>query len=422
MSRILQALKQLEARPGESPAAPEGASSSPPPESSVGPAGLAEATPPVEPIPQQPPPRQVTERIAPRRKPQKARRAEAASAAEASSPESAATSAEDIERLLAVLTPRVVECWSERPATESVVVTPPQHDLLAVSDVAPTVVPEVASLTDFDTALPANPPALDEAETEITLEFATIQPRRAVPPDPAPQRPSEGRAAVEAIETQVRQAVRGPRGEAVTRSSAWETNIHADLDDAVRAAPIHELVARWRNDAAGRTTSALLVASLAQPQFAGEVAMRAAAQLARTTHHSVLLIDADPEGAVSRRLAIIGKPGLTELLAPDDAHGETIFPTATPRLHVLPRGRGIWPASADTAVTQRLLRELAHEYGWIIVVSGDTTSPAVGAFARVCDGTYVVAPLGDTNLEVAEQQLAALHAAGARIFGAIATE
>jgi Mrp family chromosome partitioning ATPase len=107
-------------------------------------------------------------------------------------------------------------------------------------------------------------------------------------------------------------------------------------------------------------------------------------------------------------------------LAPQDAHGEVIIPTATARLHVLPRGRSEWPAHAQAAKITQLFDELAHEYAWILVAGGETTSVPMQALARACRGAYVVAPLGETDLAVAQQSLASLHTAGARVLGAIA--
>jgi Mrp family chromosome partitioning ATPase len=185
-------------------------------------------------------------------------------------------------------------------------------------------------------------------------------------------------------------------------------------------APFEQLLSRFVQDRGEATTTSLVIASLAGPLAAAEVAMRIGVLLTQRDDVSVLVIDGDPEAALSRRLAITGKAGLSELVAPQDAHGETIYPSATARLHILPRGRGPWPSNADAASVKRLLTELSHDYAWILVAAGDATSASSQALARACRGTYAVAPLGDTDLAAAQAQLAALHAAGARVLGAIA--
>ena len=375
MSRILQTLKADEARPNETPA----------------PAGAQTAAAAVTSGIQLPlAPRQVTERIAPRRN---------------------APAPEEVEQLLGSL---------EAGGTEiSLFAT----DLSSQSQlVMQQFVEEVRTRKAASSLAVSSEATIDlSPSSEIDLEFNAIQPRRApvveVPPLPlAPQR-----AALETREQEVRKAVRGPRADSVVRACAWETTIQADLEDAVTVAPYASLVRRWQQDrASGQGT--ILVATLAQPLAAAEVAMRAATLLTRQDDAAVLIIDGDVEGTLSRRLAIIGKPGLSDLLNPQDAHGETIQATSTPRLHVLPRGRGAWPALTEPAAVQRLLTELGHDYAWLIVVVGDASSAPVASFARQCAATYAVAPLGDTDVALAQQQLAALQAAGARIMGAIATE
>ncbi len=421
MSRILQALKQIEARPGEVPVP----AASPPVAATVADIEIAPpavVTPIVaETVPAsiEPPAvqRQVTERVTPRRKPQSPRRAEVAPPP---APEPAAVAtAEEVEQLLASLSPGVIECWSARTEVDALVL-PTATDIAATPAQAHLVVQDFAP--QITVPAPIATPVETPAASEFDLEFSMVQPRRAVvvegPPQPSPQQ----RETLEAREQQVRTAVRGPRNDTVARACAWETNVHADLADPLLAQPFEALVERWRQDRGASEPGTLLVASLAQPMVACEVALRAATLLARREDRAVLIIDGDLEGALSRRLAIIGKPGLTELLVPQDAHGETIHATATPRLHVLPRGRSDWPVAATPDTVLRLLTELGHEYAWLIIVAGEAPSPSVTAVARACAATYAVTPLGSSDLAVAQERLAALQAAGARILGAIATQ
>src|SRR5687767_5269986 len=110
MSRILQALKQLESRPGE--AAPDAATPPvPAPAASEVPAPVA-ADEPLSALPPTEPPvaRNVTERIAPRRK--EPRRAED----EVAAAEEALETAAEVARLLATVAPGVIECWTTRTA------------------------------------------------------------------------------------------------------------------------------------------------------------------------------------------------------------------------------------------------------------------------------------------------------------------
>lgn len=485
MSRILQALKQLESRPAETAVVPAPAASDAP----VSATPTVMFTPPA--VPTEPPARpRMTEPITPRRKRRPARRTAAATAAEAAA--AADATAAEIEQLLTSLQPGVIECWQEHSPESAAIVqanadelasspepvivqdllpeviqvervvesapapttaphtvqadvmecwhdnvealpalvmpTPESEQLLAsesivVRDFVPEVIQVVEQVPQSDSA-----PACIELEfaapSEVELEFQPALPRRVKrePVRHARSRRERARAVAQQREVQVRTIVRGPRELTLAKVSAWETNIHADLEDPQIAAPLEQLLVRWQQERAGAGTASLLIASLAAPMMAAEVALRAATLLTRQDDAAVLVIDADPDAALSRRLGIIGKPGLSELLSPSDAHGETIHPTATPRLHVLPRGRSGWPASATLAEVSQLLDDLGREYTWLLVTTGDAASTAAQAFARACRGAYVVAPLGQTEAASAEHQIALLRTAGARILGALAIE
>lgn len=491
MSRILQALKQLESRPAEAAVVPApAASEASPPQTPVSATPTVMLTPPAAPTEPPAPPR-MTEPITPRRKRRQVRRAAAATAAETAA--AAEATALEIEQLLTSLQPGVIECWQEHspeaaavvqasgdelgPSPEPVIVQDFLPEVIQVERVVePTPVPTVAPSTvqadvlecwhDDVEALPAlvmpaidgepllasesivvrdfvpeviqvveqvpesaSAPASIELEfaappSEVELEFQPALPRRVKrePVRHAKSRRERARAAAQQREVEVRTIVRGPRALALAKVSAWETNIQADLEDPQIAAPLEQLLARWQQERAGAGTASLLIASLAAPMMAADVALRAATLLTRQDDAAVLVVDADPDAALSRRLGIIGKPGLSELLSPSDAHGETIHPTATPRLHVLPRGRSGWPASATLADVSQLLDDLGREYTWLLVTTGDAASAAAQAFARACRGAYVVAPLGQAEADSAEHQIALLRSAGARILGALAIE
>jgi hypothetical protein len=474
MSRILQALKQLEARPATGAAPPEARA----------PAVTQPIVPPAAPPPPEPRAPAVTQaivpavdpaRTAPRRKKKKLRRAPAVE-------ERAAASAEEIEQLINSLGPGVIACWEEQPPESSAVVQT-RGDVVPsavtaqvlLNDCLPTVIERAAPTPSSTAKVAVEPAPLLPSEVEQLLAslgpgviscwadrpLATstiIQPtgdaaRAALTPpvvvndylptvievaDPAPAAQSEVELTFQAAkprrkkrqrqaaqpdrrELEVRQAVRGPQRDALVRQTAWETNIIADLDDPPRLAAIEQFLGHLRGQRVASEPQRLLFASLGAPQAAAEAALRIATLLARRDESCVLVVDADPEAALSKRLGIVGKPGLSDLLAPHDAHGETIYPTGTPRLHVLPRGRNDLGAGPSAAQLDRLLGELSREYAWLVAVAGDAQAILSQAFARACASTYVVVPLGESRA-LSEVSLNHLRAAGARVVGAIVGE
>jgi hypothetical protein len=315
----------------------------------------------------------------------------------------------EVEQLLASLGPGVISCWADRPLATSTIIQPSGD---AAGSAAGAAMPPPVVFNDFlPTVIEVAEPTPQESEVELTFQAA--KPRRKNR-QRSPAQPNRR-------EIEVRQLVRGPQRDALVRQTAWETNIIADLDDPPRLAALEQFLVHLRGQRVGDEPQRLLFASLGASQAAAEAALRVATLLARRDEACVLVVDADPEAALSKRLGIVGKPGLADLLAPQDAHGETIYPTGTPRLHVLPRGRNALGAGPSAAQLERLLGELSREYPWLVAVAGDSQATLSQAFARVCGSTYVVVPLGESRTS-SEVSLNHLRTAGARVVGAIVGE
>ncbi len=264
---------------------------------------------------------------------------------------------------------------------------------------------------------------MQAAAPEVELHFQRDAPRRRALP--AAQSVSKSRRqrhlprVPDVRELQMRTLLRGPRGLSVTPLTAWEGALREELLRGSQAGAYRQLIERWRADQQAHQTSTMLVTSLGEAFAASDVIMHAAILLAETTDSTLLVVEADDEGAISRRLGLASKPGLGELLSPYDAHGETIFPSATPRLHILPRGRSLGILDPASPALRSLLSDLAHEYNWILLAGGRWDSPLMLPLARVAGGTYVVAPLADIKPTDATRAVNALRNGGARMLGSI---
>ncbi|HTN77315.1 MAG TPA: hypothetical protein VL096_18780 [Pirellulaceae bacterium] len=348
--------------------------------------------------------------------------------AEATSERDTLLAVAELRALLSSVSPAVIECWID-PELEPPLLVEGSHcaeldDLgtpLVVNDYAPEVITihEPAPLAEI-----VAPPATNEPEIDLRFERAT--PRRREPQrklskgsaksDRRKQRRPDER------ELQVRTAVRGTRLPATVAETNWEASLREELRQPALAARYGQLVARFQADYQDFDHASLLIASLGAPATAAEIALHAALQLVDATDRPVLVIEADNEAALSRRWGLAGKPGLIELLSPQDAHGETIHPTATARLQILPWGRGVAPVLSNLRPVSSLLADLAHEYPWIIVVAGRADAPVTQAFARLCRGTYLAAPLGEVDVASAQRSLALLRNAGACVLGSMVVE
>jgi hypothetical protein len=388
-------------------------------------------------------------RIPPRRKRRQARRAARQQVQEEAA---ALENAAEIEQLLHTLGPQVIECWSAQEDAESTVVVNsapelvdhPTAPLLLVNEYVPQVV-EVRAEADEPVQASARVPIVELAfkqlptntlsdvevdapledertPTEIELSFGDRQrPRRRALETTTPEQKRRTRKASrpDPREREMRRMVRGSTLRSSVAATIWEANLKAELGDADLVAALGRLLDQWQRDGQAHQTNTLLIASLGAAPIAAEVTMRAAQLLVERTDSAVLAVDADPNGLLSRKMECAGTIGLSDLIAPPDAHGEAIRPTSTSRLHLLPRGKNAWPSSVAQASVHHLLAELAHEYAWILVSAGHAETPLVQALARACRGVYVAAPVGELPLADAQRELANLRNAGARVLGSI---
>ena len=184
MSRILQALKQLESRPAEDAVVPAPAASEAlPPEPPVSATPTVMLTPPA--VPTEPPalPR-MTEPITPRRKRRQVRRTAAATATETAA--AAEATALEIEQLLNSLQPGVIECWQEHSPEAAAVVQAsgdelgPSPEPVIVQDFLPEVI-QVERVVEPTPAPTSAPPTMHADVLECWHDEAEALPALVMP-------------------------------------------------------------------------------------------------------------------------------------------------------------------------------------------------------------------------------------------------
>ncbi len=163
----------------------------------------------------------------------------------------------------------------------------------------------------------------------------------------------------------------------------------------------------------------LLVAPDMEPEVC-RTAAHLAARLARHGTRDVLLMDCNvTDKALSDLFELRGKAGLTDVLHGRADAAECVTATSIDGLHVLPAGRGDARQFDDVARSiGQLLAQLKQRYRYVIA-SGDAQEAAGRVIARLCDGTYVLVRLGQTEMEPAALAMQHLLEAGARVLGCV---
>jgi Mrp family chromosome partitioning ATPase len=147
--------------------------------------------------------------------------------------------------------------------------------------------------------------------------------------------------------------------------------------------------------------------------------------LAERTAGGVLLVDADfQHPQIAGQFGADAAAGLCEALSGKAGWSDAVRPTAVPRLHVLPGGplAAGQDGTGESPDLGRLLRELAPHYALVLVAAGPLSRPEAAPIAAACEGTYLVAPLGQTSRRAVRQAARAIRRCRGRLMGCVAVE
>ncbi|MGA2063858.1 MAG: CpsD/CapB family tyrosine-protein kinase [Thermoguttaceae bacterium] len=153
------------------------------------------------------------------------------------------------------------------------------------------------------------------------------------------------------------------------------------------------------------------------------VLARLAAVLAEQVEGGVLLVDADfRRPRLAGELGVDAATGLGEVLSGKANWSDAVRPTAVPRLHLLPGGPV--PPQEGGATEQpdlgRLVRDLVRHYALVLVAAGSLAHHQSAAVAGACEGTYLLAPLGQVTRPAVRRAAHLLQQCHARLLGCVA--
>jgi Mrp family chromosome partitioning ATPase len=269
--------------------------------------------------------------------------------------------------------------------------------------------------TPAQTAPPqtALPPRLDVAAPAIEKVEAIAPPAIERVDAPAPVPVAHTVAAEETVE---QPAEIPPRS-----ATLLERTVRRVLADAERSLPVRQLADRLLADLAEITGRSLLIAGIGSASETHEVVLETAAVLAEAGE-PILIIDGDTAARVlTRELDLAQGWGLAELAQGEEPAEDPIRPLALSHLSVLPMGQASLsdPSAAGNRVST-LIQSLEGSFK-LVLIDGGRAGAGSAALARMCDAAYFVVRLGQTHASEAERALHEFRESGARVLGCIAT-
>ncbi|MCI0359332.1 MAG: hypothetical protein L0211_12710 [Planctomycetaceae bacterium] len=201
-----------------------------------------------------------------------------------------------------------------------------------------------------------------------------------------------------------------------------ERTVRRILSEPERAESFRQLADRLKADLDQITGRSIVFAGIGPASETYEVVLHAAAILAEAGE-PILIIDGDVvRRSLTKGLELTQGTGLVELARGEIPDSDPIQELTLTNLSILPAGMAKMPAPAST--TERLtslIQSLEGSYRLVIIDAGRASDRTAASLARLCDATYFVARLGETEAFHAQSALKTFRAAGARLLGCVAT-
>jgi Mrp family chromosome partitioning ATPase len=231
-----------------------------------------------------------------------------------------------------------------------------------------------------------------------------------------------------ATEAELQEVSGVPHLGAAGRPARRRDRLAAERPDSDAAADYRMLAGRVSLSAPGLRRQSLAVSAVQRGERSGRVAADLAAALAGNGLR-VILVDADQEGAEATRLfRLEGRPGLGELLdqplrARSRLRLSRVAVECAPGLRVLPRGSLGRHDTLAPERAERALERLGRAADVIVISAGPAgASAAALIWARLVEGTVVVARRGHTRRDAVSGAIDALEQVGATVLGTALAE
>lgn len=216
-------------------------------------------------------------------------------------------------------------------------------------------------------------------------------------------------------------SIASPDVEPQTPTTASTSNLAAPPDisnDAIRNV-VNQVLERSNSS----VPMILLFAGSEPNEHVDEMSARIAAVLCETTDSRVLLIDSDNVGknltSASNRLQ---ESGMTEVIEYNRDWRTNLHRNKNANLDFLPVGNGSFGRWNQKELLRKAACGMKTEYQFVCVAVGDAHSKAAKLWSDVCDGSYLLVSIKNSNGTIARSAVTELKTSGARLLGCIATD
>lgn len=154
-----------------------------------------------------------------------------------------------------------------------------------------------------------------------------------------------------------------------------------------------------------------------------ETCARISNRLAERNVGRVLLIDSDVAGhELSRASGLAGEPGISDVVNQGASWKPLIYRGSESGLDFFPAGGGQFSHLDGPTRLREAIAEMKREYQFICVSAGDAHHANAKIWTEICDGSYLLVSMKNSNETVAKSAVTELQSSGARLLGCVVTD
>ena len=154
-----------------------------------------------------------------------------------------------------------------------------------------------------------------------------------------------------------------------------------------------------------------------------ESCARVASALAERKLGRILLLDSDTQGhALSNASGVSGQQGITDVANDLVSWESTIYGRSTTGLDFLGSGTGVFHHRDASDRLRHAIAEMKREYQFICISAGDAQSPSARIWNDICDGSYLLVSMKNSNQTIAKSAVTEMQSSGARLLGCVVTD
>ncbi|MEM9942722.1 MAG: hypothetical protein AAF939_14260 [Planctomycetota bacterium] len=154
-----------------------------------------------------------------------------------------------------------------------------------------------------------------------------------------------------------------------------------------------------------------------------ETCARAAQVLAELQSTRVLLIDSDHQTQeLTKAAGLLSSPGITDVVNHGKDWDTMLFGGSTPDLDFLPVGAMPLEIRKDYPRLRSALNQMKEKYRFVCVAGGDAHQRSSSIWHELCDGSFLIVSLKNSNEKIAKSAVTQLQQSGARLLGCIVSD